>query len=88
MTQEELNTIKEEVEILNNKLAELTDEELAQVTGGATGGLKPFSREKGFGFISSEQVKVVCESKDLIHVGNTTLRVGTNYPLEGDDEEK
>ena len=34
-TQEELNIIKEEVEILNNKLAELTDEELEQVTGGA-----------------------------------------------------
>ena len=35
-TKEELNTIKEEVEALNNKLAELTDEELEQVTGGVT----------------------------------------------------
>ena len=34
-TKEELNTIKEEVEALNNKLAELTDEELEQVNGGA-----------------------------------------------------
>ena len=33
-TQEELNALKEEVETLNNKLKELTDEELAQVTGG------------------------------------------------------
>ena len=33
-TKEELNTIKEEVESLNEKLAELTDEELEQVTGG------------------------------------------------------
>ncbi len=33
-SKEELNTIKEEVETLNNKLAELTDEELAQVSGG------------------------------------------------------
>ena len=33
-TKEELNTIKEEVEALNNKLAELTDEELEQVNGG------------------------------------------------------
>ena len=33
-TQEELNIIKEEVKALNEKLAELTDEELAQVTGG------------------------------------------------------
>ena len=34
-TKEELNTIKEEVEALNKKLHELTEEELAQVTGGA-----------------------------------------------------
>ena len=54
MTKEELNTIKKEIEILNKKLAELTEEELAQVTGGATGGLKPFSGEKGFGFIESQ----------------------------------
>ena len=33
-TEEELNEIKEELEALNKKLAELTDEELAQVTGG------------------------------------------------------
>ena len=33
-TQEELNALKEEVETLNKKLAELTEEELAQVTGG------------------------------------------------------
>ena len=35
-TQEELNIIKKEVETLNNKLAELTDEELEQVTGGVS----------------------------------------------------
>ena len=29
MTKEELNTIKEEIETLNKKLAELTEEELA-----------------------------------------------------------
>ena len=34
-TKEELNALKEEVEALNVKLHELTDEELAQVTGGA-----------------------------------------------------
>ena len=32
---EELNALKEEVETLNKKLAELTDEELAQVAGGS-----------------------------------------------------
>ena len=33
-TKEELNALKEEVEALNKKLAELTQEELAQVFGG------------------------------------------------------
>ena len=33
-TAEELNALKEEVEALNKKLAELTEEELSQVTGG------------------------------------------------------
>ena len=31
---EELNALKEEVETMNKKLHELTDEELAQVSGG------------------------------------------------------
>ena len=33
-TKEELNALKEEVETMNKKLAELTEEELAQVSGG------------------------------------------------------
>ena len=33
-TAEELNSLKEELETLNKKLAELTDEELEQVSGG------------------------------------------------------
>lgn len=33
-TKEELNALKNEVENLNKKLAELTDEELTQVCGG------------------------------------------------------
>ena len=33
-TKEELNALKEEVEALNSKLAELSEEELAQVAGG------------------------------------------------------
>ena len=36
-TKEELTALKEEVETLNNKLAELSDEELAQVIGGVSG---------------------------------------------------
>ena len=41
MTQEELNVIKEEIETLNKKLAELTDEELEQVSGGDGSEYKP-----------------------------------------------
>ena len=33
-TEEELNALKEEVETLNRKLHELTEEELAEVSGG------------------------------------------------------
>ena len=33
-TPEELNTLKEEVETLNKKLAELSEDELTQVSGG------------------------------------------------------
>ena len=33
-SKEELDALKEEVEAVNEKLAELTDEEIAQVTGG------------------------------------------------------
>ena len=33
-TKEELNALKEEVETLNKKLAELSEEELVQVSGG------------------------------------------------------
>ncbi len=35
-TKEELNALKEEVETIGKKLAELTEEELAQVTGGVS----------------------------------------------------
>ena len=35
-TKEELDALKEEVEAVNEKLAELTPEEIAQVTGGVT----------------------------------------------------
>ena len=33
-TKEELNALKEEVEAVNEKLAELTPEEIAQISGG------------------------------------------------------
>ena len=37
-TKEELNALKEEVENVNKKLAELTEDELAQVSGGVLNG--------------------------------------------------
>ena len=37
-TVEELNALKEEVETVSRKLAELTEEELAQVSGGVLPG--------------------------------------------------
>ena len=43
---------------MNEKLAELTPEEIARVTGGAAGGIKPFRGEEGFGFIDSKQVRI------------------------------
>ena len=47
-TKEELNALKEEVEALGKKLAELTENELAQVTGGRPNGLGPeFGCEAG-----------------------------------------
>ena len=36
-TKEELNALKEEVETVSKKLHELTEEELAQVSGGVLG---------------------------------------------------
>ena len=38
-TKEELDALKEEVAILNKKLNELTEEELAQVSGGVLPGI-------------------------------------------------
>lgn len=53
-TKEELNALKDEVESLNKKLSELTEEELVQVSGGANGSAKLFNEEKGFGFIQPD----------------------------------
>ena len=40
-TKEEINTLKEEVEAVNEKLHKLTDEELSQVSGGTQVGFVP-----------------------------------------------
>ena len=53
-TPEELTALKEKVETLNKKLAELSAEELEQVSGGAAGSVQFFNADKGFGFINPE----------------------------------
>ena len=45
-TKEELSTLKEEVETVSRKLHELTEEELAQVTGGGAL-VKTYTDENG-----------------------------------------
>ena len=40
-SKEELNALKEEVEAVNEKLAELTPEEIAQVSGGVACPVEP-----------------------------------------------
>ena len=54
-TQEQLNVLKEEVETLNNKLAELTEEELKQVTGGG--------EEVPYGYPTKPRPDWACEDK-------------------------
>ena len=49
-TKEELNALKEEVETLNKKLHELTEEELAQVSGGVL----PVSSRRALGLPGGE----------------------------------
>ena len=57
-TQEELTTLKEEVEKLNEKLHELTEEELAQVTGGGSATLEVAS-EVAHAIFGAEQMDIV-----------------------------
>lgn len=47
-TKEELNALKNEVEALNKKLSELTDDELKEVAGGVEG----YQKTNGPKFIS------------------------------------
>ena len=56
-TKEELNALKEEVETVSRKLHELTEEELAQVSGGVLPGIgKPVLELSGveLGRLSTE----------------------------------
>ena len=59
-TKEELNALKEEVETLNKKLAELSEDELKQVSGGAL----PFNNQRDIvlpGVVASTVAEVSLE---------------------------
>ena len=56
-TAEELNTIKEEVEAVNEKLQKLTPEELEQVTGGGSATLEVAS-EVAHAIFGEEQMDI------------------------------
>ena len=62
-SKEELNALKEEIESVNEKLQELTEEELEQVTGGGTPiGLPIVAHD--FNFLKDKNTSViVTESK-------------------------
>ena len=81
-TKEELNALKEEVETVNRKLHELTDEELAQVTGGAKiiltkdreGAVTAASEVMLEGLTEAERQRVAAKLNQVVDVaaGNST----------------
>lgn len=73
-TQEELIALKEEVEILNKKLAELTKDELEQVTGGFSA--KSYSFSKGDKFSSGTSTYYVLKDYVEISSGGNIKTVG------------
>ena len=67
-TKEELNKLKEEVEAVNEKLQELTEEEIAQVNGGGTDPLYVVDGVKimtdGLGNINPDDIESIQVLKD------------------------
>lgn len=74
-TKEELNALRSEVEALNTKLAELDDEELEQIIGGAS---LPFEKPKEKGDdIFSPDFKLPDSKKQYdVHVYTGTVTDG------------
>ena len=72
-TPEELNALKNEVEALNDKLSTLSEEELAQVSGGVDfGGLG----DRVFGLSSFEPIGIVPVSSEF------------DIPIEGGQQQR
>ena len=67
-TKEELNAIKKEVEALNKKLAELTDEELGFVVGG------------GYGYYKVKFGETLADIARYLGVSQSTLISLNNIP--------
>ena len=82
-TKEELNALKEEVETVSRKLHELTDEELAQVTGGANiilrkdreGAVTAASEVMLEGLTEAERQRIAAKLNEVVDVaaGNATV---------------
>ena len=88
-SKKELNALKKEVEILNKKFAELTEEELAEVTGG----IEPTLTKSWFSVadldagIYPDHIKAIAihKGKTLLPGGEKIIRIKTNYPLPDDE---
>ena len=59
-TKEELNALKEEVETLNRKLHELTEEEFAQVSGGGPEANMPLCPQCGMEMFQTQEGYLMC----------------------------
>ena len=75
-TKEELNAIKEDVETLNKKLKELTDEELKQVTGGITEQeLIEIAKKAQIDISRNDKNKLIEDMEQIIELSNKILDV-------------
>ena len=73
-TKEELNTLKEEFETLNKKLVELTEEELAQVTGGKTLPTQVSIPWGQFVQMTSASLECAAKTAKIEEIGNATVK--------------
>ena len=72
-TKDELNTMKEEVETLNKKLSELSEEELAQVSGGGEVDNATFLCEYGQGIMLYRAASGAYLLVDTLNNGNERI---------------
>ena len=68
-TKEELNALKEEVETVRRKLAELTEEELEQVVGGGSATLD-VAQEVAQAIFGGTKIEIECPWVDKVYFSN------------------